>query len=64
MARSRRVDGKPETEADTRFYDLRESGYRGPIDQDGFPCRTTGKGKNTRFVRDKRFVPGKRGRGR
>jgi hypothetical protein len=33
--KSRRVDGKPETEADKRFFDLRESGYRGPIDQDG-----------------------------
>ncbi|MET8756844.1 hypothetical protein [Lentzea sp. NPDC004782] len=32
---SRRVDGKPETPAETRFFDLRESGYRGPIDQDG-----------------------------
>ena len=32
---SRRIDGKPETEADKRFFDLRESGYRGPIDQDG-----------------------------
>lgn len=34
---SRRVDGKPETDADRRFFDLRESGYRGPIDQDGRP---------------------------
>ena len=32
---SRRVDGKPETDADKRFFDLRESGYAGPIDQDG-----------------------------
>jgi hypothetical protein len=32
---SRRIDGKPETEADERFFDLRESGYTGPIDQDG-----------------------------
>jgi len=32
---SRRFDGKPETEADKRFFDLRESGYTGPIDQDG-----------------------------
>lgn len=35
MKASRRFDGKPETEADRRFFDLRESGYRGPIDQDG-----------------------------
>ena len=32
---TRRVDGKPETAADKRFFDLRESGYGGPIDQDG-----------------------------
>ena len=32
---TRRVDGKPETTADTRFFDLRESGYDGPVDQDG-----------------------------
>lgn len=35
MSKSRRVDGKPETERDRRFFDLRESGFRGPIDQDG-----------------------------
>lgn len=35
MAKTRRVDGKPETDADRRFFDLRESGYRVPIDQDG-----------------------------
>jgi hypothetical protein len=33
--RTRRVDGEPETVADTRFFDLRESGYTGPIGQDG-----------------------------
>ena len=27
--------GRPETAADTRFFDLRESGYDGPVDQDG-----------------------------
>ena len=32
---TRRVDGKPETAADTRFFELRESGYDGPVDQDG-----------------------------
>lgn len=26
------------TEAEKRFYALRESGYRGPIDQDGNRC--------------------------
>lgn len=33
---TRRVDGKPETEADKRFFDLCESGYDGWIDQDGY----------------------------
>ena len=32
---TRRADGKPETAADRRFFELRESGYTGPIDQDG-----------------------------
>jgi hypothetical protein len=32
---TRRVDGKPETEADSKFFDLRQSGYKGPIDEDG-----------------------------
>lgn len=32
---TRRVDGEPETAAETRFFDLRESGYTGPIDQNG-----------------------------
>ena len=33
---TRRLDGKPETDADKRFFDLRESGYTGPVDQDGY----------------------------
>ena len=37
---SRRVDGKPETAADKKFFDLRESGYDGPIDQDGNKAET------------------------
>jgi hypothetical protein len=32
---TRRANGKPETAADKRFFDLRESGYTGPIDRDG-----------------------------
>lgn len=32
---TRRTDGKPETAKDRKFFDLRESGYTGPIDQDG-----------------------------
>lgn len=34
-ADTRRADGKPETDADRRFFDLRESGYQGWINQDG-----------------------------
>ena len=33
--KSRTWDGSAETEKDSRLHDLRESGYRGPIDQDG-----------------------------
>lgn len=32
----RRLDGSPLTEADRRFWALRDSGYNGPIDQDGY----------------------------
>jgi hypothetical protein len=32
---SRRADKQPETERDKRFFDLRESGFKGPIDRDG-----------------------------
>jgi hypothetical protein len=32
---TRQADSKPETAADRRFFELRESGYTGPIDQDG-----------------------------
>jgi hypothetical protein len=35
MGKSRRWDRKPETPKDKKFFDLRESGYKGPIDQDG-----------------------------
>ena len=38
VTETRRWDGEPETEADRRFYDLRERGYTGPIDQDGNPA--------------------------
>jgi hypothetical protein len=37
---TRRSDGEPETAADTRFYDLRESGYTGPITRDGYATDT------------------------
>jgi hypothetical protein len=35
VAKSRRFDGAPETARDKRFLDLRDSGWTGPIDQDG-----------------------------
>ena len=41
MAETRRWDGQPETEADTRFFDLRDSGYTGPIDQVGYVAGST-----------------------
>jgi hypothetical protein len=30
------ITGRDETPADTRHRALRESGYRGPVDQDGY----------------------------
>lgn len=33
---SRRWDRAPETDRDRRFFDLREAGYQGAIDQDGY----------------------------
>lgn len=41
--KSRRVDGKPETAADKRFFDLRGSGYKGWINQDGHATDANGK---------------------
>lgn len=41
--KSRRVDGKPETAADKRFFDNRESGYKGWIDQDGYKADANGR---------------------
>ncbi|HEX5349617.1 MAG TPA: hypothetical protein VFW64_21340 [Pseudonocardiaceae bacterium] len=37
---SRTWDGSPETPRDSRFFDLRESGYTGWIDQDGYAVTT------------------------
>jgi hypothetical protein len=34
---TRRIDGKPETPADARFFNARDGGYKGWIDQDGHP---------------------------
>jgi hypothetical protein len=45
---SRRFDGQPETPRDKRFFGLRESGYDGPIDQDGraVMSRTDNRGRS------------------
>jgi hypothetical protein len=47
-AKSRRFDRQPETPRDKRFFDLRESGYDGPIDKDGraVMSRTDSKGRS------------------
>lgn len=45
MAESRNWDRSPETESDKRLHDLRASGYKGPIDQDG-NADTTSEGAN------------------
>jgi hypothetical protein len=47
---SRRPDGKPETATDKRFFDLRESGYEGPVDHNGNPVDDMG-GWLDRFLR-------------
>jgi hypothetical protein len=39
---SRNWDRSPETERGKRFHDLRDSGYSGPIDTDGYPDTTSG----------------------
>lgn len=43
--KSRNWDRSPETEKDSRFHDLRESGYTGWIDQNGrkAPCPCCGE---------------------
>jgi hypothetical protein len=67
-APTRRPDGKPETEADKRFFDLRESGYTGPIDQDGHAVRhpdpTGGSTMNAQPARGpvSRITPDRRAR--
>lgn len=39
-------DGQPLDDAGRRLYGLRDSGYNGPIDQDGYPA-TTGDAADT-----------------
>ena len=45
---TRRVDSKPETAADKRFFDLRQAGYTGPIDQDGYQVTSGPRRRNPR----------------
>ena len=46
---TRRADGKPETANDRKFFDLRESGYTGPIDHNGNPVEDLDQ-----WIRDQR----------
>lgn len=46
---SRNWDGSPESPKDKKFHDLRASGYKGPIDQDGDKARVVGKGRDLRI---------------
>jgi hypothetical protein len=51
---SRRWDRLPESERDTRFFDLRESGYRGPLDQDGNADTTSDDAGILRWMAEQR----------
>lgn len=51
MTKSRRWDNEPETAKDKRFFDARESGHKGPIDQDGNKVR---KGREAEHLSGKR----------
>jgi hypothetical protein len=53
MARTTGWDGKPLSEADKKFYALRDSGYKGGIDQDGDKAKVVGKGRDARIVKRK-----------
>jgi hypothetical protein len=46
--KTRRWDGERESAADTRFFNLREAGYEGPIDENGFPVT---KGRHAKILR-------------
>jgi hypothetical protein len=53
MARTTGWDGKPLSEKDKKFFALRDSGYKGPIDQDGDKAKVVGKGNDLRIVKKK-----------
>lgn len=47
-------DGKPLSDVDRRLYALRDSGWKGPIDQDGYPDVTSeGTSALRRMARDR-----------
>lgn len=47
-------DGQPLNDAGRRLFALRESGYKGPIDQDGYPDTTSeGAGILRRMAHDR-----------
>jgi hypothetical protein len=68
VTRTRRLDGKPETGADKRFFDLRESGYTGPANQDGYavpdapPPEHTGTDGGTTSMTTSKITPDRRAR--
>jgi hypothetical protein len=43
-------DGSTLNERDRRFFALRESGYKGPIDQDGYPDTTSDGADTLRYM--------------
>jgi hypothetical protein len=47
-------DGSTLSERDRRFYALRESGYQGPIDQDGYPDTTSDGADTLRYMAKQR----------
>jgi hypothetical protein len=54
MSTSRRCDRKPENASDTRLFDLWESGYTGPIDQDGYAVTTGPEAESLRALAEAR----------
>lgn len=53
MAETRNVFGLPETVQERKARDLRESGWTGPIDQDGDKARVVGTGVSARIEKVK-----------
>lgn len=51
MAKTRNIFGTPESPQERKARDLRESGYTGPIDQDGDKAKVVGKGRAARIVK-------------